>query len=48
VGEAVEPEYELYDYVTDPMESRNLAGEQRAELEQMQQILAKYPQPIKP
>lgn len=47
-GEAAEPEYELYDYVTDPIESRNLAGERRAELEQMQQILAKYPQPLKP
>jgi len=49
VGDAaVEPEYELYDYETDPLESRNLAAEQPAELGRLQQILATYPQPIKP
>ena len=45
---AAEPEYELYDYVTDPLESRNLAGEQPTELGRLQQILAKYPRALRP
>lgn len=49
VGDAgSEPEYELYDYVKDPLESRNLAGEQPAELGHLQEILAKYPPALKP
>jgi iduronate 2-sulfatase len=35
-------EYELYDYQTDPLESKNLASAQPAVLRELQAILAKY------
>ncbi|MEZ6135807.1 MAG: sulfatase [Pirellulaceae bacterium] len=40
------PEYELYDYVTDPLEMRNLAAETPNVVSQLKEILAKYPEPV--
>lgn len=39
-------EYELYDYQTDPLETRNLAQEQPAVVESLKQILTGYPEPL--
>ena len=38
-------EYELYDYEKDPLETRNLASEQKPVVDKLKAILAKYPQP---
>ena len=46
-GESAEPaEYELYDYQTDPLETRNLAMAQPEVVATLKRILAKYPQPV--
>ena len=45
---AAEPEVELYDYVADPLESRNLAAERPEEVERLTQILATHPEPLPP
>jgi iduronate 2-sulfatase len=37
-------EYELYDYVEDPLETRNLAGERKAELDRLIAILESHPE----
>lgn len=37
-------EYELYDYATDPLESKNLAAEQTNVLAEMKKFLAKHPE----
>jgi iduronate 2-sulfatase len=37
-------EYELYDYQSDPLETRNLAGEHRVLVEQLATILARHPE----
>lgn len=37
-------EFELYDYVADPAESRNLAGEQPAVVADLRRILARHPE----
>ncbi len=39
-------EYELYDYETDPLETRNLASEKRDVLAALKAKLAKYPAPV--
>ena len=39
-------EYELYDYQTDPLETRNLAREQPKVVESLKQTLANYPEPL--
>lgn len=39
-------EYELYDYETDPLETKNLAGEYPEVVSRMKKILAKYPRPV--
>ncbi|HJN12312.1 MAG TPA: sulfatase-like hydrolase/transferase [Pirellulaceae bacterium] len=44
-GNSGSAEYELYDYKTDPLETRNLAAEQTDVLGQLKSILAKYPAP---
>lgn len=41
-------EYELYDYLTDPLESRNLATEATQVVDELREILARYPEAIKP
>ena len=41
-----EAEYELYDYLQDPNETRNLAAEQPAILKELQSKLATYPKPV--
>ena len=47
LGTAGEPaEYELYDYATDPLETRNLAAEQPETLSRLRAILATYPEPV--
>jgi iduronate 2-sulfatase len=47
IGNAKEKaEYELYDYQTDPLETRNLAPEQPDVIEKLQVILSKYPPPV--
>ena len=38
-------EYELYDYVSDPLETRNLATDKPQVVAEMKQILARYPKP---
>ena len=43
-GSAV-AEYELYDYETDPLETRNLATEHTSVVNELQSILAMYPKP---
>lgn len=48
-GEAAESaELELYDYETDPGETRNLAAQQPQVVARLRAILAKYPEPIDP
>lgn len=42
-----QPEYELYDYQTDPLETKNHAGEDPKILGKLKAILARYPQPKK-
>lgn len=39
-------EYELYDYETDPLETRNLAGDKPEIVARLKQTLAKYPEPV--
>lgn len=39
---------ELYDYETDPHETRNIAADQPQLVAQLQAILAQYPQPVPP
>jgi iduronate 2-sulfatase len=39
-------EYELYDYQTDPLETRNLAAEHPDVVEAMREILHQYPTPV--
>lgn len=39
-------EYELYDYETDPLETRNLASDKPDVVDALKKILANYPQPI--
>lgn len=41
-----EAELELYDYKTDPLESRNLAGERLEVLEELRRKLAEYPEAV--
>lgn len=41
-----ESEYELYDYLTDPLESQNLAATQPKVLEKLKATLAAYPDPV--
>ena len=41
-----ESEYELYDYLTDPLESQNLAATQPKVLEKLKATLATYPDPV--
>ena len=41
-----EPEYELYDYLTDPLESQNLVATQPKVLEKLKATLATYPDPV--
>ncbi len=49
VGDAAETaELELYDYETDPQETRNLAAQQPQVVAQLRATLAKYPQPVDP
>jgi len=36
--------YELYDFKTDPLETKNIAAEQPEVLAEMQQILARHPE----
>ncbi len=38
--------YELYDYHTDPLETRNLAADQPETVETLKQKLANYPEPL--
>ena len=40
-------EYELYDYQTDPLETRNLAADKPDVVKRLAEILAGYPQPLK-
>jgi len=40
-------EYELYDYETDPLETRNLAEEHPEVLDRLRSILDNYPAPVK-
>ena len=48
IGEPVsQAEYELYDYVADPAERRNLAGIEKAPLEALKKILARHPEAIR-
>lgn len=47
IGESPDSaELELYDYETDPLETRNLAPEQPQVVAELRAILAKYPQPV--
>ncbi|MEO1617408.1 MAG: sulfatase [Planctomycetota bacterium] len=39
-------EYELYDYESDPLETKNLAGENQSIVDELRAILAKYPDPV--
>ena len=41
-------EYELYDYQTDPLETKNIAGQKPKVLEQMKKLLAEHPPAKKP
>jgi iduronate 2-sulfatase len=41
-----ETEYELYDYTTDPLETRSHAGEQPEALDRLKAILATYPEAV--
>lgn len=42
------PDLELYDYVADPLESKNLAAEQPEIVARLRTVLAKYPRPAPP
>lgn len=47
IGQPAESvEYELYDYETDPLETRNLAGQRPAIVEELKSMLATYPPPV--
>jgi iduronate 2-sulfatase len=46
-GPANKAVYELYDYETDPLETRNLAAQKLEIVEEMKKKLAKYPEAIK-
>jgi iduronate 2-sulfatase len=47
-GESIESaEYELYDYETDPLETRNLASDRPEVVAELKRKLANYPQPVK-
>jgi iduronate 2-sulfatase len=39
-------EYELYDYQTDPLETRNLAAEHPEVVKDLQKVLFQYPKPL--
>ena len=39
-------EYELYDYVTDPLETKNLTADHPEVVEKLKAILQKYPEPV--
>lgn len=41
-------EYEIYDYQTDPLETRNLAGSNPAIVAALKEKLARYPEPVRP
>lgn len=43
---ADQPEYELYDYKTDPLETKNLADSKPEILNKLKAILARYPEPV--
>jgi len=45
-GEESSAEYELYDYQADPLETRNLAGEQPQVVRRLKTILDQYPDPV--
>ncbi|MFG0294495.1 MAG: sulfatase [Maioricimonas sp. JB045] len=46
-GDADAPaEYELYDYESDPLETRNLAADRPEVVASLRNILAQYPQPV--
>ncbi|HBE72050.1 MAG TPA: iduronate-2-sulfatase [Planctomycetaceae bacterium] len=48
IGAAEETaEYELYDYQTDPLETRNIAAERPDVVRQLKTILAGYPEPVR-
>lgn len=44
---AEDVEYELYDYATDPLETKNLAAENPQVVRRLKNILAEYPEPIR-
>jgi len=49
IGEPVETaEYELYDYEVDPLETENLASRHPEVLAGLKQVLAAYPEPLRP
>jgi iduronate 2-sulfatase len=49
IGEAIEtPDYELYDYLEDPLEKKNLALERPDIVSQLTAILARHPEPLRP
>ena len=46
-GASVETaQYELYDYEADPLETRNLAGEEPQTVERLKKTLSTYPEPV--
>lgn len=45
---AARAEYELYDYETDPLESKNLAAERPEVVAELKRRLAAYPEPVWP
>ncbi len=45
-GDSGQPEYELYDYETDPLEKRNLASDKPEVVAELKRTLAKYPKPV--
>lgn len=40
------PEYELFDYQVDPLETKNLAADYPDVVAQLKRVLAKYPEPV--
>jgi len=46
-GSPAEPELELYDYLTDPLESENVAASQPAVVAELQRLLASHPAPAR-
>ena len=38
--------YELYDYINDPLETKNIASDNKKVLNSMIKILASYPEPV--